>query len=144
MCILVDLTDKKEATVYKVVAKKDGKYYSSFTGEEFKVGEVKPFQGIANRLAAYWNSSLDYHSFAGQSFYRENYNGKTGGFVTYNDAYHLLTTIINHQKSFHVGGKFVIVEVILGGVIWNARFDGDFVYASDTVLKIEEMDTKEK
>lgn len=139
MCSISRKTRRKTVTGYKILAEKNGKFYSSFTGQLFKVGKVKlPPRGIVKRLWNGWNSNLDRIVLHKLPFYNKKFVGKTG-------VYKKLSSLNNfanfHRIQLTIGCNLILAKVTLGGNIYLGRHDDSNIFASDTVLEIKKIQT---
>lgn len=125
MCTILRKTDKTEVTGYKAVIKIDGKFYSPFTGMEYTVGMTIPkmIKRGEIRYSEYENV-LDEYS----NHYNKEMQGKTGVFKS-----------IRQCREYADSSGFTMLEMKLGGVIYDGRFDEDHTYIGTEILEIKEQ-----
>jgi hypothetical protein len=119
MCNLTTKTDKKTVTIYKVVYKKNGKYYAIFSGVEVKKGIVER-QRIGDCHRDGMRNYFNYYSSIDNN-YNTNMIGKSSGFDEENPARLLMIEIDEPDM--------VILKIKLSGEIWR----GDALHIGDSV-----------
>jgi len=136
MCELTGNKTKKRVG-YKVLAYKDGKFYSTFTGQLFKTGKVKKAPKYCKRLDTYWNGYLDREPLKCQGFYRPFFDGKTSAFTKKSDLNFLYNRIAG--SCLKRGYKLIKTKITFEG----DRFEGYYeikarpIIAGDTIKSIE-------
>lgn len=147
MCNIKEITSEHKVG-YKVLARKDGKFYSSFTGQEITVGKV-PEIDIHGRekytyLSYHWNNDVKYLKPLSWSFFKPNFLGKTSAFVDVADAM-LLATPVRDMLVDH-SYEIVVVKITFDGVTYSGEYglgsslcDRKYVpcIAGDTIKSIE-------
>lgn len=132
MCNLFNSKSRLK-TGYKVLAIKDGKYYSTFTGQEIKVGIVKKAPANCNRLSIHWNSDVE-AGIKTSGFYYANFNGKTGAFTSLDDAFDLykkVRALMRYPKY-----KAVLVKIVFDGIVIEGEYKCAPIIAGDTIKSI--------
>lgn len=135
MCTRSDKISKKR-TGYKVLFKANGKYYSSFTGQRIKVGNVPDPPKHAYRLADYWNGDLDNLRFNKCYFYDSSFAGFTTAYIFKDAAIELLS----RMKVFfvHAGYTPVIVKITFA-VAFIGVYRDNAVIAGTKITKLNEV-----
>ena len=131
---MCDITGKtRKRTGYKVLALKNDKYYSTFTGQEIKVGKVPMPPVRCNRISDNWSKSLDITPLKQCSFYNKSFVGKTAVFLSLIDAKEKCTYIaVTVFKDFQI----VIVKIVFSGIVYSGVYDAPII-AGDTIKSIE-------
>jgi hypothetical protein len=135
MCNLFNSKSRLK-TGYKVLAIKDGKYYSTFTGQAIKVGIVKKAPANCNRLSIYWNSDVE-AGIKTSEFYYANFNGKTGAFTSLNDAFALYREVNNLMR--YPNYKAVLVKIVFDGIVINGDYGHHPIIAGHTIKSITKV-----
>ena len=133
MCTLSNSKSRLK-TGYKVLAIKDGKYYSTFTGQEIKIGTVERAPKECVRLNAYWNSDLENIGIKKCVFYNSKFNGKTGAFTSLADCYYLYSEMID--KANRPDYKLIIVKVVFDGIVINGNYLTTPIIAGNKIKSI--------
>jgi hypothetical protein len=135
MCTRSDKISKKR-TGYKVILKKDGKYYSSFTGQRIKVGDVPDPPKHAYRLSGYWSSDLDDQIFNKCGFYDSSFAGFTAAYIFKDAAIELL----RNMKYISIDPDYipVIVKITLA-VAFVGEYRDNAVIAGTKITKLNEV-----
>lgn len=120
-------------TGYKVLAIKNDKYYSTFTGQEIKVGIVKKAPKECKRLSHYWSSDIEY-GVEVCGFYNRKFNGKTGVFTFLNDAYILYRNVKYQMRDSNY--KPVLVKIVFDGIVINGDYRHHPIIAGHTIKSI--------
>lgn len=143
MCYLTEKTKFKSRTGYKVLAEKNGKFYSTFTGQELKVGKVPLPPKHGKRLSnEFWNRSIDSELFRELPFYRSDFVGKTSIFTNKKSCKHLYSIMKREEK---INDKFnlVMVKMVISENIHKGYFiegflgDSHNVFAGENINSIE-------
>lgn len=137
MCTRTDKISKKR-TGYKVLLKKDGKYYSSFTGQRIKVGNVPDPPKHAYRLSGYWSADLDNLRFNKCGFYDSSFAGFTAAYIFKDAAIELLSKIVYFV---HAGYTPVIVKITFA-VAFVGEYRDNAVIAGTKITKLNEVKFK--
>ena len=142
MCNLLKTINREEITIYKIVAKKKGNYYSTFTGQKYKIGKVNKPKKKYKRLSEYWNTLLESKKkFKNIILFKPRFYGKTSGFSIFDDALSLYRKM--SQNRIKKGYQLVIVKMVLGGEIWLGEYDLKEVFAANTIKEINELKIEE-
>ena len=104
---------------YKVLAVKDGKFYSTFTGQEIKVGAVPLPPEYCKRLSDYWNIYLNDDPLRAKSFYNPEFVGYTSVFTDKDNANKLFSKFKRFTSSF----KPVVVKIEFKGLTAAGTYD---------------------
>lgn len=132
MCTLTGITRRKIG--YKVVAIKDGKFYSTFTGQELKVGAVPKAPDTGKRLSGSWSYKAEGNlKFA--DFYDSNYDGFTAAFVDKSDAKYLSKRILSYL--IYDTYSIVIVKITFKGLANKGRYDADDIIAGKFIKSMK-------
>ena len=136
MCTILKEVCLSEYTGYKVLAKKDGEYYSIFTGQKVSLGQVQPHPECFNPLTLNWNGVLfDDVKFSSVAFYDPNYVGNTAVFVNYNTV----LRFFNHQcTTVEEGYELALVRITLTNINLMGEFYEDFTLAGSYIVSIDE------
>ena len=138
MCEFIRHTKKKTATVYKVVYKVKGIYYSIFAGTEVKVGEA-----IKQERKHYMGQGLNHYT-SDYTYYTKEMVSKCSGFVKKEHAIYLT----KDKYGLGNGRSMRILKIKLGGKIINGDGNSatDFnlgevipIYAGTEILEIKEL-----
>ena len=90
MCDDLKLIKEKEHTGFKIVAEKDGEYFSVVTGIKYKSGkQIRPPKR-QRKISNYFRSGLLHESCTG---WRDNMVGRTAIFKNEHDAFNLAVKI---------------------------------------------------
>lgn len=135
MCTLSNSKSRLK-TGYKVLAIKDGKYYSTFTGQEIKVGIVKKAPKECKRLSHYWSLDIEY-GVEVCGFYNRKFNGKTGAFTSLNDAFALYIEVRALMR--YPNYKAVLVKIVFDGIIINGNYRHHPIIAGHTIKSITKV-----
>lgn len=137
MCKVTDI--KSEVKVgYKMVAiNREGKIFSSFTGQELTAGKVPLPPERCDCLSFNWSWKLTKKPLKECSFYEENYVGKTSAFLSLGDAvqckrYH---QPITGEYSLEIAKVEYDSDVFTG--TYNFECVGTPIIAGDTIKSIE-------
>ena len=137
MCTLTNKLSKKK-TGYKVFTYENGKYYSTFTGQEIKVGKVPLPPKYAKRKSNYWNPSIDGWIFSALLCYNKNFCGKTSAFINKVDAIKLYNDMNNCPHSqYSQLFKILIVKIVFNNEIFEGTYESKPIIASDTIKSIK-------
>ena len=113
MCDLVRTIPESEVTGYKVVAKKNGKYYSFAIGFQYKQ-PIHRFKGrrVKQNTLVDWNSVLYNYNY----YYNEDLIGRTAAFKSKKHATLLADKIIKRNlRGYPKDIEIVVVKVKLSG-----------------------------
>ena len=112
MCTIYNKTNRQVG--YKVIAVKDDKFYSTFTGQEYKIGKVPKCPNNGTRLSDYWSSAVEF-DLKSTMFYNRKYAGFSGAFIDKNSAISLLEYI----KGLIINDNYniIIAKVIFKGEV---------------------------
>lgn len=135
MCTVTNIKTNRRIG-YKALAYKDDKFYSSFTGQEMKIGKVPFPPVIAERLSFSWNNRLDKYPLKSCSFYNSDFAGKTSAFIEKDDAKRLNDSLIDYC-AIRSDYRFVLVKIIFDGDVFLGDYHEDPVIISDTIRSIE-------
>jgi hypothetical protein len=135
MCTLSNSKSRLK-TGYKVLAIKDGKYYSSFTGQEMKIGIVKRAPRECKRLSAYWTPDIVY-GIKRCSFYNKKFNGKTGAFTSLADCCYFYSHMINITNESDY--KLIIVKVVFDGIVIKGDYYNTPIIAGNNIKSITKV-----
>lgn len=132
MCTLYDKTRKRAG--YKVLAYKDSKFYSTFTGQEIKIGKVNKAPILCKRLSEHWNQRLENNELIELSFYNSKFNGNTSAFIDIIDAVNLARKINNYSITNH---KIIIAKILFITTVFNGRYEGVDIIAGNKIKSIK-------
>ena len=147
MCEDFKKTKKTEVTGYKVVAVKDGEYYSLLTGNKyFKNGNVPVWIEQNGNVSKYFDAVLAGSKERQDVLIAENYEhhglwkrdmvGRTAAFKSVYDAENLKTLMEEYTKPPF---KTIVVKVKLTVDLMQAMFGSDMVYVGKRMKIMEEM-----
>jgi hypothetical protein len=71
---------------YKVLVKKQDKFYSSYTGQEIKIGKIPNIPKYAKVLTKFWNIWHEHAKFNKLPHFKSEIVGKSSSFIDLNDA----------------------------------------------------------
>jgi hypothetical protein len=141
MCDLSSETSSIK-TGYKMVAMKDGKFYSSFTSQELKPGKVEE--------AKYYNPLADWvysHIFERetisplqlsnlQSFFKKDFKGYTAAFLNECDAVELLMdkSLLRRYRSVY---ELMIVKITFSGKVLQGQYNEKPIIAGKYIESIK-------
>ena len=136
MCELSGKTTKRRIG-YKVLAYKNGKFYSTFTGQQIKIGKVPMPPMICNRISRNWNSDLDDTYLKKLPFYNKDFVGKTSAFIKLYAAkslFHDITTEVIFNDM-----DIVLTKITFDNITYTGKYGicNDPIIASDTIKSIE-------
>ena len=136
MCNITETTTLKRVG-YKVVALKNGKYYSTFTGQELSVGEVPEPPLYCKRLCGYWNTDLDDQPLSTLGFANPKFRGYSAAYITKSDAIDL----IDRMRHYFVasGFKLVIVKIKFKGKVRLNEYRSDELIAGKEIAYINHI-----
>ena len=109
MCNIYHNTTSRKRTGYKILAMKDGKFYSTFTGQEIGIGIVAKVPSNAIRLSAYWNDLIDTEPIETLGFYNPEFDGYSSAFIDEDDAKYLYSKMLDNRLRRNY--KLVIVKI---------------------------------
>lgn len=132
MCNLFNSKSRLK-TGYKVLAIKDSKYYSTFTGQEIKVGIVKKAPANCNRLSMHWNLDVD-AGIKTSGFYHHNFDGKTGAFTSLDHAFDLYIEVRALMR--YPNYKAVLVKIVFDGIVMKGEYRHLPIIAGHTIKSI--------
>lgn len=144
MCYLTNKSPEHEVAGYKVLAKRGGKYFSSFTGLPFSTGQVKIFLYLANRLTNFWNQDLDTKYLYELPFFNSRFSGKTSAFKYIKSATDLIRFIGQFELKTENKYKFVIVKIVFKGEIWEGNYNAEPIWACNNVVSFKELEDEKK
>jgi hypothetical protein len=132
MCEIKEKTRLKTFTGYKVVIKKDGKYYSPSTGLEYKVGMKLPHLQERNEIfdTWAWGNPLSKDGV----WYKPEMQGKTAVFKNLRPC---VTSIACNRAFNHV-----ILKMTIGGEIYNGSFSYNELRIGTEIVDIKETKYK--
>ena len=110
MCNIYHNTTSRKRTGYKILAMKDGKFYSTFTGQEIGIGVVAKAPSNAIRLSKYWNDLMDTTPIEALGFYNPALNGYSSAFIDEDDAKYLYSRMLATTLTRNY--KLVIVKIM--------------------------------
>lgn len=134
MCNIQGKTRKQIG--YKLLAYKKGKFYSIFTGQQIKIGDVPKAPKMCNTLTSGWSDSLDTKPLKKCGFYDPSYNGNTSAFIKLNNAKEL-----TKNKSIYGEYKLVIVKIKLAGNLQYGYYSGYSIIAGNKIKSINIVKT---
>jgi hypothetical protein len=135
-----DLDDKfvTDAVIgYKVVLEENGKFYSPFTGIQYKAGKPVEIPIRPRKIAKY--KELKFANVLDKDYgiYNKDYEGLTAVFK--NDI-----NALCYSRKFkkYPLGKFVIVKIELSGDLYFGEYLGYTVFLGNKINSIEKHDVK--
>jgi len=132
MCKNLRSTTLKSVEVWKIVAEKNGKYYSVAIGFKYpKKGKV-PIPKEQHRIGELFNTEILIDHNAG---YSTEMVGKTTGFVEYAAATYLHYNLSN--SGIKEGYTLAIKNVYLSGEIMVGKYGRSVVYAGSYTKFLE-------
>lgn len=143
MCTVYFNTPSDVVEGYKVVAIKDDKFYSSFTGQKFRVGRVSKPPKYCKKLSDYW-ALFNGVSLSARPFYNPSYIGYSSAFVEKADAQELLFRMTKF-RAIEEDYTLIIVKVVFITALQGCYDIGYFkrncpCIAGKLVTKIEVVD----
>jgi len=96
MCLLSLETSRKRIG-YKVLALLNGKYHSSFTGQELTIGKVPKPPIHCMPLTNYWNGAIQDIPLHACPFHTNRFEGYTSAFIYRSDALQLLSKMSHYH-----------------------------------------------
>jgi len=148
MCQIIKKLELEAISGYKIVAHKDGSFYSTFTGQKYELN--KPIEGIKRRslrMSGHWTAFLDLiktRNVESYGFFNPDFKNKTSVSLSYK-AIKTLGHDIN-DNLFQENKKYdiVLVEMTLGGDIYKGYYKSiPNIYAGTLITKIEILHTYE-
>jgi len=140
MCILTEYSDEDQVVVYKVVAKKDDGYYSIAMGIKYKIGEYLPMSTEITQNPIGNHFSSDILSLQNYGSFEYEMSGRTSGFKSLGDTYHLLQRIqISNNWSEPCNIRFIVVKIILSKDLMTGTYGKYEVIAGRMITKIVEI-----
>ena len=136
MCNITNIKTNRRIG-YKVLAYDNNKFYSTFTGQEMKVGKVEEPPFRCKKLSDYWNTDLDYN-LKTCGFYNHNFAGKTSAFIDKEEAIYLLNNINKEMFKFTA----ILVKITFGSITYKGTYHNIPVICSDTIKSIEIIKTE--
>jgi len=125
---------------YKFLYMKSGKFYSSFTGQEIKVGKVPIAPRRAKRLNNYWPNLLDIKVMSDLPFYNSKLAGMTSAFINKRDAYDLFNDIASSNYiKFDSAMIPVLVKITFRYPVFEGAYSWSKTIASNYINKIERI-----
>ena len=132
------LSDKKVGYVgYKVLAFKDGKFYSTFTSQEISVGAVPFSPAIYQTLSDLWNSYYKNYNFRFAGFYNKDFDGKTSAFIFKYNATELKKRVKNHLKYTYKDYKIVVVKITFSGDVYEGSYNESQIIAGSQIKSMQ-------
>lgn len=135
MCEIIGKTNKRIG--YKVLAYKNNKYYSTFTGQEIKSGTVPKAPKYCRRLSSFWNDQVVDGRLSSCGFYNKDFANKTSAFIDVFYARKLARDI----KRYICDGSYsiVIVKITFTGVVFYGNYSSceDNIIAGDNIKTIK-------
>jgi len=138
MSIVVDsMPELKSFIGYKAVVKnaKSGKYYSTFTGQEIKVGIVPEPPRILQRLSNYWTAILGYFEFVSIGCYNSIFKGHTAVFECIDDLRSTFEDIGDY--GLDTDYRLCIVEMVISGSMLKGDYQSVNVHAGSYIESIK-------
>lgn len=139
---MCDITNKKtnRRIGYKVLVYRDGKYYSTFTGQEIKVGKVSMPPTYVKRISSYWNSRVDDHPLCACVFYNAKFKGKTSAFINkqHGERFYLHLS----YATLFTEGEIVLVKITFINNVFVGEYQGKSIIASDMIKSIKQIKVK--
>ena len=148
MCEIIKKLRRKSISGYKIVAHKDGSFYSTFTGQKYELN--KPIKGIDEktfRMSSYWTPYIDTNLelIKECSFYQQSFINKTSVSLSYNEIFELGEEINMHLFAEYKDYDIVLVKMTLGGDIYSAKFHSAIhMYAGTQIKAIKIVHTFQK
>ena len=125
---------------YKFLYMKSGKFYSSFTGQQIKVGKVPKAPLKAKRLTNYWINILDTKIMSNLPFYNPEFDGMTSAFIDKRDAYDFFNIIASSNFiRFDSAMIPVLVKITFRYPIFDGAYNLRRIIASNYINKIERI-----
>jgi len=140
MCKLITKTKFKTKTVYKLVLKYNGEFYSYYTGYKMHLGKIQE-SWCAPEIDVDWNDYSD------DVLYNNLMLGKTSGFSEKLWAIKLKDTSRKYENFNLKDIERVILKIQLGGEIWKGNGsrisnyipDNIVIYAGSEILSMSEI-----
>lgn len=149
MCKIKTRFRKAESvTGYKIAFEKYGKFYSIYTGIEYKVGSVKDvdhnyksnIESLENKYGSdkfyFWKNVWNTYD----NFYEPKMKNKTGVILSLSDAYDFI------YDNKHIT-EYVILEMTISGGLYNAKFDDSKTVIGnhiDSITKLSKQEIESK
>jgi hypothetical protein len=135
MCEIIGKTRKRMG--YKVLAYKNNKYYSTFSGQEIKLGTVPQAPSYCRRLSSFWSDQILDGRLSSCGFYNKKFANKTSAFIDVYNARRLARDIKTYlsDKSYSI----VIVKITFTGVVFYGNYsnsEGNII-AGDNIKTIK-------
>jgi hypothetical protein len=133
MCKLTEKTQMRSG--YKVLGYKNNKFYSTFTGQQIKVGNVPKPPTRAKRLSSFWTIEVTTEKLRSLLLYNEEFAGKTGAFTNLIDARNIAIQITDCL----IDTKFtiVIVYIVFKGTVYSGAYNYSCIIAGDTIKSMK-------
>jgi len=147
MCEIIKKLRRKSVSGYKIVAHKDGSFYSTFTGQKYEIG--KPIEGITDNsrtMSDYWTSAIN-HKLAEIKlfpFFNKWFVHKTAVFLDREVAFIMGEEITHALHTLYNKYDIVLVKMTLTGDIYSGEYDYVNVYAGTQIKAIEILHTFQK
>jgi len=136
MCIITKKSRRKSFTGYKYCVKIGNRYFSFWTGVEYKIG---PVEGISPM-----DPSDKHHShrkvgvgFAGYVQYNKNMFGKTGVYIRLKDCWK--SFYWSDSKAQRQSGKIIYIRMTISGDLYNGIFGANPLVIGNHIDKITEV-----
>jgi hypothetical protein len=138
MCDIIGRISTKTVIGFKVVINRGGKYYSPYTGIEYKTGSVPKIQPEDCKNASFTDA---YHLYNKSRYYnpKQDDNNLTAVFTDLESAISLKQLIIR-GGSHHIkhDGFFTVITMTLGGDIFNGIYEFSDIYLGNEILSIND------
>ena len=121
---------------YKVLAYKKGKYYSTFTGQRIKAGDVPLPPKQLNRLSTIWSDDILRKNFSDSIYFDRNVVGFTSVFKDIKEAKYLkdLMTEEDDMNDYEI----VVVKIKFAddsnNYLGKYNIDGIFIYFNADII----------
>ena len=119
---------------YKVIAVENGKFYSTFSGQEYVIGKVPESPVLPIRLSTHWVEHNIYFKLPGAMHFRKDFCGKTASFIKMEDAEKLLYGI--HDGMIYDQYQAHIAKIEYTGKIYKGEYRGSGIIAGSVIKNI--------
>jgi len=147
MCTIIKKLELETISGYKIVAHKDGSFYSTFTSQKYEIG--KPIKGITNSsrtMSDFWTSAINLKlaKIKKQPFFKKMFVHKTAVFHDRDIAFNMGEKIAHALHTLYKDYDIVLVKMTLTGDIYSGEYEYADVYAGTLIKKIEVLHTFQK
>ena len=134
----ISSTKSKIKSGYKVLAIKDDKFYSTFTGQELNCGIVPKAPEKCNRLSVNWASVIESPTWKTHPLYNPKFDGMTASFVERQDAIHLFMSL--KQLGILLWDySLCVVYITYKGTVYEGNYGRTTVIAGRHIKTIEKI-----